>query len=69
MLTELFQVPRAIEAGEIWVKTNTILILLTLLLVVLKNLFGRENHKMALDHCVVKKHVNLLRQRTVGSFN
>jgi aldehyde dehydrogenase (NAD+)/aldehyde dehydrogenase len=26
--------------------------------------FGRENHKMALDHYRVVKHVNLLRQRT-----
>jgi acyl-CoA reductase-like NAD-dependent aldehyde dehydrogenase len=26
--------------------------------------FGRENHKMALDHYRVVKQVNLLRQRT-----
>jgi acyl-CoA reductase-like NAD-dependent aldehyde dehydrogenase len=26
--------------------------------------FGRENHKMALDHYRVEKQVNLLRQRT-----
>jgi hypothetical protein len=59
---ELFQVPRAIQAGRVWVNQyNTYPA--HALLVVLKNLIVKTiNGIRSLSCC--KKHVNLLRQRT-----
>jgi aldehyde dehydrogenase (NAD+)/aldehyde dehydrogenase len=62
MLTN-YPMPRAIQADRVWVNQyNTYPAYAPLS--VLKNLIGRENHKMALDHYrVVVKNMIILRQR------
>jgi aldehyde dehydrogenase (NAD+)/aldehyde dehydrogenase len=52
---ELFQVPRAIQAGRVWVNQyNTYPAHAPFCK---ESGFGRENHKMALDHYRVVKNV------------
>jgi aldehyde dehydrogenase (NAD+)/aldehyde dehydrogenase len=54
---ELFQVPRAIHAGRVWVKQYNTYPAHAPFGGVKESGFGRENHKMALDHYRVVKNM------------
>lgn len=54
---ELFQVPRAIQAGRVWVNQYNTYPAHALFGGVKDSGFGRENHKMALDHYRVVKNM------------
>jgi acyl-CoA reductase-like NAD-dependent aldehyde dehydrogenase len=57
-------VPRAIQADRVWVNQYNTYPAYAPFVGVKESGFGRENHKMALDHYrVVKKHDNFFRQR------
>ena len=66
---ELFQVPSAIKAGSVWVNQYNTYSAHAPFGAVKESRFGRENHKMALDHyCVVKNRFTSYDKKPLGFF-
>jgi acyl-CoA reductase-like NAD-dependent aldehyde dehydrogenase len=66
---ELFQVPRAIQADRVWVNQYNTYPAYAPFVGVKESGFGRENHKMALDHYrVVKNMIIFFDKESLGFF-